>query len=183
MGKRGPLPQPTTRSSHRKRPESAIAAVVQLPSPRPRIPTAPKGLLTSTRRSWRAFWTSNLANVVTEVHLPGLRRLFQLYDQRDRAWHALEAAMFVKGSVGQVRLNPAGDFVLRLEQKILRLENEFGLTPAAAARLGIDIGNAHRSLAELKRAAAPQQGVDPREHAISPDDPRLSAVELPGPDS
>lgn len=149
--------------------------IVPLPAKR-KIPPVPQGLLPSVRRSWRVFWESSIPQVLNEVDQRGIRRLFRLYDQHERALEILEKAMLVKGSVGQIRVNPVADLVLKLESAILRLENEFGLTPMARARLGIALGEAHRSLTDLNRAI-PTGEVD--QHAVSPDDPRLAALDLP----
>jgi len=158
VGKRGPLAKPQAqRQGHheagwRARGQTSQALVVlpggkQTPEA---IPQPPKGLDRRLRRAWRAFWESSVAQVASEVDGPIIRRLFELYLQREHALKAVEAGMFMKTPTG-VRVNPALDALLKLEGVILRLENEIGVTPMARARLGIAVGDAVLTAAELNR--------------------------------
>ena len=54
-----------------------------------------------------------------------------------------------KGSTGQPKVNPLIELVLKLEDKMLKLENELGLTPLARQRLGIAFGEAAMNLTNL----------------------------------
>jgi len=150
MGQRGPLPKASTKAQgHREH------SLVVLPGGGAvtKVPRPPQGLSPRLRRAWRTFWESPVAQVVTDVDMQVVRRLFRLYHQHERAMEALEAAMFVKGSVTTVRVNPALDVVVKLEGLVLRLENELGVTPMARARLGIAVGEAVMTAAELNRIA------------------------------
>jgi P27 family predicted phage terminase small subunit len=62
-----------------------------------------------------------------------------MYDQHARSMDVASQTLLVKGSTGQVRVNPLADHALKLEGAIVRLENELGLTPAARVRLGIHL--------------------------------------------
>jgi P27 family predicted phage terminase small subunit len=62
-----------------------------------------------------------------------------MYDQHSRSMDVASQTLLVKGSTGQVRVNPLADHALKLEGAIVRLENELGLTPAARVRLGIHL--------------------------------------------
>jgi P27 family predicted phage terminase small subunit len=90
---------------------------------------------------------------VTDIDMEVVSRLFEHYRQYDRAVAALGTAMFVTVSPNQVKANPALDAVLKLDTAILRLENELGKTPMARARLGIAVGEAVMTAAELNRIA------------------------------
>jgi len=105
------------------------------------------------RRAWRRYWESPVAQVVTDIDMEVVSRLFEHYRQYDRAVAALGTAMFVTVSPNQVKANPALDAVLKLDTAILRLENELGKTPMARARLGIAVGEAVMTAAELNRIA------------------------------
>ena len=130
MGERGPLPRAKGRA--------APGASARLP-----VPAAPEGLSEAVLGAWRAYWGSEVSGVAAEVDLPAIGRLFGLYAQHERAAAVVEQALVVKGSTGQVRVNPLAGHMLQLESAILRLENELGLTPAARARLGISIEEKH----------------------------------------
>ncbi|MGQ0669340.1 MAG: P27 family phage terminase small subunit [Actinomycetota bacterium] len=147
IGKRGPIAKsPEAAQGHRTR------NVIALPGRRERdTPEPPEGLLPATTVSWATFWADDIAGLVREVNVPVVARLFELYDQRARAMEVVKLALVVKGSTGQVRVNPLADYVLKLEGAILRLENELGLTPMARLRLGITYGDAVRSLEDLYR--------------------------------
>jgi P27 family predicted phage terminase small subunit len=103
----------------------------------PEAPAPPAELLPDTVRRWDVYWRSPAADVVDrERDLAAVERLFVLYDQHARAMEIVSKALMVKGSMGQVRVNPLAEHALRLEDKIIRLENELGLTPAARRRMG-----------------------------------------------
>jgi P27 family predicted phage terminase small subunit len=177
MGKRGPLPKPSDKAQGHRSHE-----LVVLDGGRNKIPPVPKNLTPAVRRAWRAYWTSEVSSVATEVSRPAIRRLFELYDQRERSMEMVRTALMVRGSVNQLRMNPAAEFVLRLEPAILRLENELGLTPMAMARLGIAVGEAKMTAEQLNKIAQAQQGKmsDPeRDQAIDKAEAELRKKFLP----
>src|SRR5437773_1896083 len=131
MGKRGPLPKPQAHGHRIRNPGTTLA----LPSKERQIPAVSKDWSATTRAAWRAYWRDDVSVVAREVDMPSLRRLFGMYDQRARAQQIVDEALVVRGSTGQVRTNPLADHVLKLETAIVRLENEFGLTPMARSRL------------------------------------------------
>ena len=102
--------------------------------------------------------------------MPTIRRLFELYDQRERAMEIVKQTLVVRGSKDQLRLNPVADLVTKLETIILRLETELGLTPMSRARLGIATGQAQLTLEEINERF--REGQKPRRRK----DPRLQAV-------
>jgi P27 family predicted phage terminase small subunit len=72
----------------------------------------------------------------------------------------------VRGSKGQQVLNPLARAVATFDAEIRALEDRFGLTPQARARLGVVFGEAHRSLEQINREL---------EIELEAEDPRLSA--------
>lgn len=148
MGERGPLPKPRNKAQGHRSHE-----LVVLQGGKTKAPLAPRHVTPAVRKAWRAYWASEVSSVAQEVSLPAIRRLFELYDQRERAMEIVRTAMMVKGSMNQIRMNPAADYLLRLEPAILRLENELGLTPMAMARLGIAVGEAKMTAEQLNKIA------------------------------
>lgn len=133
-------------------------------------PQPQKGWLAVTKDRWEAFWRSSLAQIVErDSDLPALARLFSLYDELERAERAFRRKRFVSGSKGQPRLNPLAGHIAQLEPMIRALEDRFGLTPLSRLKLGIEFGNAHRSLDDLNRSF----NADDRAEA----DPRLEVIE------
>jgi hypothetical protein len=154
VGRRGPLPKPAGRAvGHHPR-----AEIVRLvPKQERTVPRAPDGLLGPTRKAWRAFWESPKAELVSPEVRPALERLFQLRDDLEREHAIFREARLVKGSMGQIRMNPLAGHLLALEGAISRLEAEFGLTPLAASRLGLLYGEATRSLEDMNRRFRAEQ--------------------------
>jgi phage terminase small subunit len=80
------------------------------------------------------------------------------------------AALLGTGSKGQAIINPLILLTLKLEEKILKLEQELGLTPLARQRLGIAYGEAQMGFKQLQQLL---QDDDEKEL----DDPRLLMLE------
>jgi P27 family predicted phage terminase small subunit len=118
--------------------------VLVLAEHRPTVPTPPSGLLKPTRDRWYGFWASQVARAVDlDSDLPRLRRWIAATDEYDRVAKTVKRARLVKGSMGQPVLNPLIQYLAQLEGQIAKAETEFGMTPMARLRLGIQ-------LAELK---------------------------------
>jgi hypothetical protein len=114
------------------------------------IPTPPRGLLVVTRDDWDAFWRSPLAaTALPDTDGPSIRRLFVLRDQAERISRAVRSKPVVPGSMGQSRANPLYQTLTALLAEIRQLEDRFGLSPMARLRLGVQLGDAARSLADL----------------------------------
>lgn len=146
MGKRGPIAKADPqghRTNIRILPGGGLGATP---------PRAPNGLLPATRREWKDFWASAHAAYINEQRLPMVRRLFLYRDKWARAMAVVEGAMVVKGSMGQIRLNPLFDAALKLEAAIARLEDSLGISPMAAARLGMTASETAVNMARLNAA-------------------------------
>jgi hypothetical protein len=170
MGRRGPLPKRPGRAvGHRPQPE-VLHLMPRVAAP---VPRAPDGLLSATRRDWRAFWESPKAQLVTPENRPALERLFRMRDDLEREHEIFRQGRLVTGSVGQIRMNPLAAHILALEAAIVRLETEFGLTPLSARRLGLLFGEASRSLEDLNRrlreqATEGEEQLDPYAALLEP---------------
>lgn len=113
-------------------------------------PKPPAGLLKPARDRWRAFWASQAALAVDpNSDMPRLIRWIQASDEYDRAAKVIREARLVKGSMGQPVLNPLVAYLMHLEGMITRTEKEFGMTPAARARLNLRRDSVDDELADL----------------------------------
>lgn len=111
-------------------------------------------MLKSSRESWAAFWASPYAVVVNiDRDLRALERLWTLYDARERAWRSYCKKPLLIGSQGQEVMNPMWRDARALEVAIQNLEDRFGMTPKAAAALGITVGALQKTLDDLEREA------------------------------
>jgi P27 family predicted phage terminase small subunit len=118
----------------------------------PAIPEPPDGLLVATQTAWAEFWGSDLARVidpVTDGH--AVRRVFTLYDERDRAYREFRKERLVKGSQGQKVLNPLGRLMHELDAEIRQMEDRLGMNPRSRLQIGITFGQAAKSLQDLNR--------------------------------
>lgn len=108
-----------------------------------------------TKERWDTYWDSDISQMTQSVDLPALERLFQYYDETERASRTLRKlgskGLLSKGSTGQPKINPLIELMLKLEEKILKLENELGLTPLSRQRLGIAFGEASMSILDLQK--------------------------------
>ena len=122
------------------------------------VPQAPTGLLKATKERWEAFFNSDLAKAVEEVDLAALERLFRYYDQWARYEAIVRKKPTTEGSKGQVRANPLAQRMKDIEATITRLEDAFGITPLARMKLGIAVGTARLTAAEINRMAQENDG-------------------------
>lgn len=114
---------------------------------------APAAWRKATKDSWLAFWSSDVARVVSADHHHAIRRLFEMRDLQSRALDRYRKAPYADGSMGQPVTNPAFAEATKLETQIVALEDRLGLTPKAMANLGIAVGQAAMTAADLNRMA------------------------------
>lgn len=154
----GPPPKPTARRQRARHEAGVVAA------PTVSAPKAPSGLLAATRGEWRGFWAGPLASLVVDSDLPTLARLFECRDRRRRRYLAKvdEDGPLVEGSTGQQVAHPLLRQVSILDGEVRQLEDRFGLSPMARLKLGAQLGDAKRSLADLDAVVAARADLDPR---------------------
>lgn len=170
MAGRGPAPKDSDKRQRRNAPQELVA-------PSPPVsqgveggrPEPPSYLLAVTKRRWEAYWASPVAKLVDEVSdLPALERLFWLYDDLERSRRSVRAqGHMIEGSKGQAVMNPLLRHMQTQAAEVRQLEDRFGLSPRARLSLGVTLGQAAQSLADLN---APFLGGDD-------DDPRLDVVD------
>lgn len=116
------------------------------------IPAPPAGLEKASVALWNAYWESPPAAVALDVDKLGVAgRWIEAVDERRKALRGLRKARLVKGSTGQPTLNPLAAWIKSREDVIAKCEAELGLTPYARQRLGIAVGQAALTAAELNR--------------------------------
>lgn len=121
------------------------AKVLQLVQPRQaderKAPKAPAGISAESKKRWADFWESRLADYVDPgADLHRLQRWIKDVDEFEKLRKAYNRQRIVKGSQGQPRLNPIAQRLAQLEGQIKDAESQFGMTPAARLKLGIDLG-------------------------------------------
>ena len=138
--------KPLDQREHRIRPK-----LVEMSAYKKRnIPKLSGRYLKNTQLWWEAFWTSDLASAIDEKSDQSIiYRLATLMDERERIYKQAKKDRLVVGSQGQVVINPLYSAMLKLDAEIRQLEDRIGMNPKARVSLGISIGQAKKSLADL----------------------------------
>ena len=145
MGSRGPLPKRDA-VGHRKR--TTITVIPRAPDAK--LPPPPADLTPESVALWTAFWTSDVAQAVDPASdLGRLERWIRAVDEWHRVGPVFRKSRIVKGSTGQVVLSPLAIYLANLEAIIAAAESQFGMTPVSRARLGLTVGQAKLTAANL----------------------------------
>jgi hypothetical protein len=132
--------------------------LVVLPGGLTSVPDPDPKWLAETKREWVAVFGSAQAATLDGSTVPGIRRLFEMRDLQGRAWARYKKQPYVDGSQGQPVANPAFDEAMKLERAIVSLEDRYGLSLKALANLGVAVGQAKLTAAELNRMAEDGRG-------------------------
>ena len=138
--------KPVDQREHRIRPK-----VVDIGAYKKReIPKLKGRYLKITKLWWEDFWNSDLASAIdTKSDQSAVYRLATLIDERERIYKQAKKDRLVVGSQGQVVLNPLYSAMLKLDAEIRQLEDRMGMNAKARVSLGISIGQAKKTLADL----------------------------------
>ena len=138
--------KPVDQREHRIRPK-----LVDISAYKKRdIPQLRGRYLKNTKLWWEDFWNSDLATAIdTKSDQSAVYRLATLIDERERIYKQAKKDRLVVGSQGQVVLNPLYSAMLKLDAEIRQLEDRIGMNPKARVSLGISIGQAKKTLADL----------------------------------
>jgi hypothetical protein len=121
--------------------------------PSPNIPDHDPRWDKRTIEEWKAVWSDVewAANIRAGLHVPALWRLFT-YKNR---WYSLNDEMYdqpmlVLGSRGNDVKNPLLAELRELEDTVLRIEKEFGMTLRSASLINLDLGQGELNWAQLQ---------------------------------
>lgn len=148
-----------TQQGHRAGGRGAGSPLVLVPRPDAdavEIPDLPAGagpILAATRDKWTAFWSSTVATGLNEVDFPIVERWILAYDEWRRALNAFRRKRIVAGSTGQPTLNPLGAWVQSREAQLEKAERELAMGLKSRATLGLTMGLAQKTMADLNRMA------------------------------
>lgn len=113
-------------------------------------PAPPAGLLAAGRNAWADFWRSEVSAAVDlSADRVDLEHWARCIDQRERFRKIADKAPLIKGSHGQLMLNPLHRRIRDLGDEIQRLSDRFGMNPAARFRLQFSVSEAGKSTADL----------------------------------
>lgn len=160
--------------------DPAGAQLIGLPGGkvREKVPAVTAAWLPRIREEWRDLWRSDLARAFEDTDIPELRRLFKLKNEREIAQQVVdEAGQLIKGSQGQIVLNPLLRKIDAYDGHITAIADRFGLNPRSRLGLGFTFAETHMSLERMNQmfrqvAAEAEAAEDPRIVAIQAADPR-----------
>lgn len=104
------------------------------------VPSAPPGLSDYGMQVWEIFWGSMNATYIDPEGpaMLGISRWCQAVDQRETLWQDYQDEQLVMGQRGVMKTNPAFVQMRALDVLIARYEDQYGLSPLAQMRLGIE---------------------------------------------
>ncbi|HET8627392.1 MAG TPA: P27 family phage terminase small subunit [Thermomicrobiales bacterium] len=145
----------------------AAPLTVVTPGLAPAPPAPPKGLTKTARLAWESFFASPIAAAVDiRTDGPALLRWAKALGRHERVARDFAKQPTVAGSTGQTVLNPLHGELVRLTREIERAEEHFGMTPLARMRLGVAIGEARATLADLQASLAGPAAGAPDDAAV-----------------
>lgn len=161
------MADPTPKPDHRRQRRNSRPAVDVQSGGRGSVPEPKDAWLECTKEKWDRYWSSDVAMAIEqESDSAGVERLFDLYDERERAAAGYRAKRLVEGSQGQPVLNPLARMINKFDSEIRQLEDRFGMNPKARLQLGIQMTEAQKGLNSL------MDGLDPYADDTDDDDDR-----------
>lgn len=144
-----PAPKPANRRQRRN--ATGVGLVPRMDTTVAVLAPPPPARLTKAQQErWAKLWASPLARLIEQSDMPALERLFGLYDMVARAERATRGKWLERGSTGQLVAHPLLKEASTWRKEILELERQFGIGgPLSRLKLGVEFGNAHRSLSDL----------------------------------
>jgi len=100
-------------------------------------PEPPEGLEEAGRAVWTRIWPILRSWAQVDLDSALVMRYCEAHDLRDRLRRRLRG-ITTRGSMGQMRLNPLLIEIGRLEDRMLKMEHELGLSPAGRSALRIE---------------------------------------------
>lgn len=139
----------------------------------PGVPKAPLGLGLDELRQWDAFWASPQAQLLLETEHIIVTRYVDALQRYRHATELGDANPVTQGSQGQDVESPYYSIAEKALKTAERCEAQLGIGPMARMKLGVQVGEASRSLAELNAAlmgggASDDDGADPRVIEVDP---------------
>ena len=158
MGGRGSGPR-SRKPANQRRPRGEI---VPVQPGAVAVPRRPVGLADRGAREWVKIWTAGASWLQPDRDYHWIEQIVRAYDEMAAYRRQVRKDGIVqKGSQGQPVSHPLIAEVRRLEERIDKNLSELGLSPAAAARLGLAAVKTASKLDELAERRAKREGDAP----------------------
>lgn len=117
------------------------------------VPPFPAGLNAHAQTRWVEFWRSPVSTVATPgSHGEAITHWARLVSRRYDLWAQFVAdGPTITGAGGTQIVNPAWRIVRELDAEIAHYEEQFGMTPLAQMRLGVEFFTGKNLQADLVR--------------------------------
>lgn len=113
------------------------------------LPSPPDGLLPESVEAWEAIWQMPQASSFQGAHRVVLLRWVKSLDQWFRSIKVVEELPLVTGSQGQPVANPLMSWVTSRETEMEKCERQLGVGLRNAVDLGVSVGQAKLTAAQL----------------------------------
>jgi P27 family predicted phage terminase small subunit len=140
-------------------------------------PDRPVNLCSEARRQWRAFWDSPVARAQTPADRGVVMRWIDAVDRYYRTMGEADRKPTVKGSTGQMTVNPLYKIAADARSTMEQCERQLGIGALNRAGLGIAVLSEQRSLADMNARYEGDGSGDEEQQQGSERDPRLEVVE------
>ena len=126
-----------------------------------KAPAMPRGLCQAAQTAWTTYWGDAVSGVLRPPDATVAIRWAKNLDRYYRLLSEADAEPIVIGSTGQPRSNPAYDIAYKIEASIRADEAQLGIGALARLRLGAQLAESAKTLADLN-AEAEAGNDDPR---------------------
>lgn len=133
----------------------------------------PEGLSAPSLAAWESFWEDRQAAFLTPSSTVVLLRWIDALDRYTRTTAEADKEPLVKGSTGQLVVNPLYKIAESARSTVEACEKQLGIGGLNAASLGIAAVQEARSLADMNAKYSKPEGVA----SLATEDPRLTIIE------
>ena len=125
-----------------------------------KAPTMPRGLCQQAKDAWTTYWSNTVSGVMRPEDATVALRWISNTDRYLRLIAAADAEPMVVGSTGQPKPNGLYDLAYKIEKSIREDESQLGVGPLSRLRLGAQLTETAKTLADLN--AETTNVTDPR---------------------
>jgi P27 family predicted phage terminase small subunit len=127
-----------------------------------KAPKMPSGLCQQAKDAWVSYWSDSVSGIMRAPDITVALRWAKNLDRYHRLLAEADREPVVAGSTGQAKANPLYALVLAFEKSIREDEAQMGVGPLSRLKLGAQLAEQAKTLAEINTEAAEGGTEDPR---------------------